>query len=64
MAGDGAAQLAGLGHHGHEAGLGRQQPDNQRQQGQADEADAEKRVLPIPEPARQEATDHPAGDPA
>ncbi len=30
MALDGAAQLSGGGFHGHEAGLGRQQPDDQR----------------------------------
>ena len=62
MALDGAAQLSGGGFHGHEAGLGRQQPDDQGEQGEADEADAEEGVLPVTESAGQQTADHPACD--
>ena len=40
--------------HGREAALGRQQPDDQGQQGQADGPDAEGKVLPVAEPASQQ----------
>ncbi len=62
VAGDRLTKLARLGDDGHETGLCRQQPDDERQQRQADEADAEKSVLPVTKPAGQQTADHPAGD--
>jgi len=48
--------------HGHEAALGGQQPDDQWQQGEADDPDTEESVLPVTKPASQQTADHPARD--